>query len=91
MPIRHNLPQIPTSCKCKKKLRKLVEIILWGRAAFVGMMAVQIAKKMLGCKKVIGMAGTDDKCRWVEKLGADLCLNCRSSQAHRMLIFRASA
>jgi hypothetical protein len=39
-------------------------------------MAVQIAKNILGCKKVIGMAGTDEKCKWVESIGADLCLNC---------------
>ena len=30
-------------------------------------MAVQIAKNILGCKKVIGMAGTDEKCKWVER------------------------
>ena len=39
-------------------------------------MAVQIAKNILGSKKVIGMAGTDEKCKWVESIGADLCLNC---------------
>ena len=48
-----------------------------GAAGATGMMAVQIAKKILGCKKVVGIAGTDEKCKWVESLGADQCLNCK--------------
>ena len=28
--------------------------------------------------QVIGIAGTDEKCRWVETLGADVCLNYKS-------------
>lgn len=27
---------------------------------------------------MIGLAGTDAKCRWVENLGADVCLNYKS-------------
>lgn len=27
---------------------------------------------------MIGISGTDDKCRWVEKLGADVCINYKS-------------
>ncbi|KAJ5808134.1 hypothetical protein N7474_009403 [Penicillium riverlandense] len=54
-------------------------IVVSGAAGAVGNMVVQIAKKMIGCRKVIGIAGTDDKCRWVEKLGADVCLNYKSS------------
>lgn len=38
-------------------------------------MVVQIAKHLLSCKKVIGFAGTDEKCQWVKSLGADECLN----------------
>jgi NADPH-dependent curcumin reductase CurA len=53
-------------------------IVISGAAGAVGSMAVQIAKNMLGCKKVIGIAGTDAKCRWVETLGADVCLNYKS-------------
>lgn len=53
-------------------------VVVSGAAGATGMMAVQIAKKILGCKKVIGMAGSDEKCKWVESLGADLCLNCES-------------
>lgn len=29
--------------------------------------------------KVIGIAGTDEKCKWVEKLGADICINYKAS------------
>lgn len=32
----------------------------------------------LTSNEVIGIAGTDAKCRWVEKLGADVCLNYKS-------------
>jgi NADPH-dependent curcumin reductase CurA len=51
-------------------------VVVSGAAGATGMMAVQIAKNIIGCKKVIGMAGTDEKCKWVESIGADLCLNC---------------
>lgn len=51
-------------------------VVISGAAGATGMMAVQVAKHIIGCKKVIGMAGSDDKCKWVESLGADLCLNC---------------
>ncbi|OJJ50373.1 hypothetical protein ASPZODRAFT_149710 [Penicilliopsis zonata CBS 506.65] len=53
-------------------------IVVSGAAGAVGTMVVQIAKKMIGCRKVIGIAGTDEKCRWVEKLGADVCINYKS-------------
>ncbi|KAK4949587.1 quinone oxidoreductase [Elasticomyces elasticus] len=54
-------------------------VVVSGAAGATGMMVVQIAKKMLGCKRVIGIAGTDAKCKWVESLGADICLNYKSS------------
>ena len=50
-------------------------VVVSGAAGATGSMVVQIAKHLLGCKKVVGMAGTDDKCKWVESLGADVCLN----------------
>lgn len=55
-------------------------IVISGAAGAVGSVAVQIAKKILKCRKVIGIAGTDAKCRWVEEtLGADVCLNYKSA------------
>ncbi|PWY91778.1 NAD(P)-binding protein [Aspergillus sclerotioniger CBS 115572] len=57
------------------KLKKGERIVVSGAAGAVGGMVVQIAKKVLGAAEVIGIAGTDDKCLWVEGLGADVCLN----------------
>ena len=54
-------------------------VVISGAGGAVGSMAVQIAKKLIGCKKVIAIAGSDDKCKWVvEALGADTCLNYKS-------------
>lgn len=53
-------------------------VIVSGAAGATGSMAVQISKKLIGAKKVIGIAGSEDKCRWVESLGADVCLNYKS-------------
>ncbi len=54
-------------------------VVVSGAAGAVGSMVVQIAKKMLGCKRVIGIAGSEEKCRWVESLGADVCLNYKKA------------
>ena len=61
-------------------------VVVSGAAGATGSMVVQIAKKMLGCKKVIGMAGNDDKCKWVESLGADVCLNYKKPDFKKSLI-----
>ncbi|KAL4890963.1 hypothetical protein BDV59DRAFT_209329 [Aspergillus ambiguus] len=53
-------------------------VVVSGAAGATGSMVVQIAKKILGCKRVIGIAGSEEKCRWVEKLGADVCVNYRA-------------
>jgi NADPH-dependent curcumin reductase CurA len=44
-------------------------VCISGAAGATGSVAVQIAKNIIGCKKVIGIAGTDDKCRYVLKRG----------------------
>lgn len=46
---------------------------------------MQIATKLLGCR-VIGIAGTDDKCAWVKALGAEECVNYRSESFEEDLI-----
>ena len=61
-------------------------VVVSGAAGATGSIVVQIAKKMLGCKKVIGIAGNDDKCRWVESLGADTCLNYKAQDFKQQLI-----
>jgi NADPH-dependent curcumin reductase CurA len=53
-------------------------VVISGAAGATGSMAVQIAKKLIGCKRVIGIAGSDKKCSWVKSLGADECLNYKS-------------
>ena len=45
-------------------------LVVSGAAGATGNMVVQIAKGIVGCSRVIGIAGTEDKCRWVESLGA---------------------
>lgn len=45
-----------------------------------GSSVVQIAKHLLGASKVIGISGSDEKCKWVESLGADLCVNYKNSE-----------
>ena len=54
-------------------------IVISAAAGATGSMAVQIAVKLLGAKRVIGIAGTDEKCAWVQnELGAHACLNYKS-------------
>lgn len=61
-------------------------VVVSGAAGPTGSMVVQIAKKMLSCKKVVGIAGSDDKCKWVESLGADTCLNYKKPSFKQDLI-----
>lgn len=35
--------------------------------------------QIVGASQVIGIAGSDEKCRWVESLGADVCLNYKKA------------
>ncbi|KAL5356592.1 hypothetical protein BJX96DRAFT_171755 [Aspergillus floccosus] len=54
------------------------KVVVSGAAGATGSMVVQIAKHLVGAGTVIGIAGSDEKCRWVEQLGADICLNYKS-------------
>jgi NADPH-dependent curcumin reductase CurA len=54
-------------------------LVVSGAAGAVGSLAGQIGK-ILGCR-VIGIAGGDDKCRWVrEELGFDATVNYRNEE-----------
>ncbi|ORY15121.1 hypothetical protein BCR34DRAFT_478361 [Clohesyomyces aquaticus] len=53
-------------------------VVVSGAAGATGSMVVQIAKHIVGCKKVIGIAGGPKKCKWVESLGADVCVDYKS-------------
>ncbi|GAA5969316.1 hypothetical protein JCM11641_007548 [Rhodosporidiobolus odoratus] len=61
-------------------------VVISGAAGATGSAAVQIAKKIVGCKNVIGIAGGPEKCAWVKKLGADECLDYRSKSFSEDLI-----
>ncbi|KAL6713512.1 quinone oxidoreductase [Lecanora helva] len=60
-------------------------VVVSGAAGATGSIVVQLAKKFIGCKKVIGIAGNDEKCKWVESLGADICLNYKASDFRKQL------
>ncbi|KAF5022205.1 hypothetical protein F66182_5792 [Fusarium sp. NRRL 66182] len=53
-------------------------IVISAAAGATGSMAIQIASKILGAKRVIGIAGSDDKCEWVKSIGAHECINYKS-------------
>ncbi|QIW97540.1 hypothetical protein AMS68_003058 [Peltaster fructicola] len=61
-------------------------LVVSGAAGATGSMVVQIAKKLIGCKKVYGIAGSDEKCKWVEGLGADKCFNYKSSTFQQEMV-----
>lgn len=55
-------------------------VVVSGAAGATGSMAVQVAKRMLGCRRVVGLAGGAAKCRWVrEALGADACVDYKAA------------
>lgn len=54
-------------------------VVISAAAGATGSMAIQIAVKLLGAKRVIGIAGSDEKCAWVrDELGAHACINYKS-------------
>ena len=52
-------------------------VLVSGAAGMVGSLVGQIAK-IKGCR-VVGIAGSEEKCRWLEELGFDATLNYKSS------------
>ncbi|KAI4254804.1 MAG: hypothetical protein LQ352_002899 [Teloschistes flavicans] len=61
-------------------------VVVSGAAGATGSMVVQIAKHILGCKRVVGIAGGAEKCKWVESLGADECLDYKAGSFKEDLI-----
>lgn len=57
------------------KLKATDTIVISGASGATGSMCVQIAKKIIGCKKVIGISGGSEKCKYVESIGADICVD----------------
>lgn len=65
--------------------KKGEKVVVSGAAGATGSMVVQIAKHIVGASTVIGIAGSDDKCKWVESLGADKCLNYKHKDFQKEL------
>ncbi|KAI5957073.1 hypothetical protein KGF57_003382 [Candida theae] len=61
-----------------EKPEKPYTLLVSAASGATGSVVVQIAKHVLGASKVIGISGSEEKCRWVESLGADLCVNYKS-------------
>lgn len=53
-------------------------VLVSGAAGAVGLAFVQIAKKVVGCKRVVGVAGGKAKCDYVKSLGADECVDYKA-------------
>lgn len=60
-------------------------LVVSGAAGATGNMVVQIAKGIVGVEKVVGLAGSEEKCRWVESLGADTCVNYKDGDWREQL------
>lgn len=68
------------------KLTKDDVVVISAALGATGSMCVQIAKHVIGCKKVIGILGGADKCEFVRLLGADACIDYRSKTFARDMV-----
>ncbi|KAF9078815.1 NAD(P)-binding protein [Rhodocollybia butyracea] len=64
------------------KLEEGQKVIISAAAGATGNVAVQLAKNVFKASKVIAIAGSDEKCEWLKKIGADVALNYKSSSFH---------
>lgn len=49
----------------------------------VGSIAIQLAKHVVGAKRVVGVAGGQEKCDWVvNHLGADACVDYKAAKTN---------
>ncbi|OBA24044.1 NAD(P)-binding protein [Metschnikowia bicuspidata var. bicuspidata NRRL YB-4993] len=71
-----------------KKVGQLKEgqtVLISAASGATGSMAVQLAKHFFKASRVVGIAGSADKCKWVESLGADYCANYRDADYQKKL------
>lgn len=71
-----------------KKVGQLKEgqtVLISAASGATGSMAVQLAKYFFKASKVVGIAGSKDKCEWVKSLGADLCVNYRDADYQKQI------
>ncbi|WWC60678.1 uncharacterized protein I303_103253 [Kwoniella dejecticola CBS 10117] len=62
------------------ELKKEHVLVVSGAAGAVGSALIQIAKKVIGVKTVIGIAGGKEKCEWVKSIGADACVDYKDPE-----------
>jgi len=67
------------------KFQKGQSIVVSGAAGAVGNIVVQYCKHVLGASKVIALAGSDDKCEYLKKIGADVAINYKSKDYKQQL------
>ncbi|ODQ83256.1 hypothetical protein BABINDRAFT_82736 [Babjeviella inositovora NRRL Y-12698] len=57
------------------KVTKDDTVVISAASGATGSMCVQIAKHIIGCKRVIGISGGAEKCKYVESIGADAAVD----------------
>ncbi|OEU19704.1 NAD(P)-binding protein [Fragilariopsis cylindrus CCMP1102] len=63
-------------------------ILISGAAGATGSIVAQIAKHVVGCRKVIGTAGTDAKCKWLEEnYIVDIAINYKKHKTTKSLSY----
>ncbi len=63
------------------KPKKNDAILVSGAAGATGSIVAQIAKHVVGCKLVIGTAGTNEKCKWLEQNNiVDIAINYKTKK-----------
>ncbi|KAG0691496.1 hypothetical protein DFH29DRAFT_1010927 [Suillus ampliporus] len=60
------------------KLKEGDSLIVSGAAGAVGNIVVQYAKNVIKAKIVIGITGSEKKCKWLKEIGADIALNYKA-------------
>lgn len=60
-------------------------VLVSAASGATGSMVVQLAKHLFKASKVVGIAGSEEKCKWVESLGADLCVNYKDADYQQQL------
>ncbi|CUM56375.1 unnamed protein product [Debaryomyces tyrocola] len=68
------------------ELKKEQAIVISAASGATGSMCVQIAKHIVGASKVIGISSSPEKCKWVESLGADVCVNYNDADYQKRLL-----
>ncbi len=66
-------------------------VLVSGAAGATGSIVAQIAKHVIGCKTVIGTAGSDAKCEWLESNGiVDVSINYKTTKSLSKAIAEAT-